>query len=148
MSNDIGNINSKINTIEKNNKNVVEMANSAIDKVNNLEEVNFRDLKQTMDDIEKVAIGNKAQIEFNDKDIIELKDSMKTNTDNIATNLNNINANSKSINEIKEALKNDTSSTEIANINTLIEKMENRLKVLEDALANKSTSNTDDTKKG
>ncbi|WP_349393531.1 hypothetical protein, partial [Clostridium perfringens] len=68
--------------------------------------------------------------------------------DNIATNLNNINANSKSINEIKEALKNDTSSTEIANINTLIEKMENRLKVLEDALANKSTSNTDDTKKG
>ncbi len=148
LSNDIGNINSKINTIEKNNKNVVEMANSAIDKVNNLEEVNFRDLKQTMDDIEKVATGNKAQIEFNDKDIAELKDSMKTNTDNIATNLNNINANSKSINEIKEALKNDTSSTEIANINTLIEKMEDRLKVLEDALANKSTSNTDDTKKG
>ncbi|EOU2101075.1 endopeptidase [Clostridium perfringens] len=148
LSNDIGNINSKINTIEKNNKNVVEMANSAIDKVNNLEEVNFRDLKQTMDAIEKVATGNKAQIEFNDKDIAELKDSMKTNTDNIATNLNNINANSKSINEIKEALKNDTSSTEIANINTLIEKMENRLKVLEDALANKSTSNTDDTKKG
>ncbi|WP_368235983.1 phage tail spike protein [Clostridium perfringens] len=148
LSNDIGNINSKINTIEKNNKNVVEMANSAIDKVNNLEEINFRDLKQTMDDIEKVAIGNKAQIEFNDKDIIELKDSMKTNTDNIATNLNNINANSKSINEIKEALQNDTSSTEIANINTLIEKMENRLKVLEDALDNKSTSNTDDTKKG
>ena len=148
LSNDISNINSKINTIEKNNKNVVEMANSAIDKVNNLEEVNFRDLKQTMDAIEKVATGNKAQIEFNDKDIAELKDSMKTNTDNIATNLNNINANSKSINEIKEALKNDTSSTEIANINTLIEKMENRLKVLEDALANKSTSNTDDTKKG
>ncbi|MDK0700166.1 phage tail spike protein [Clostridium perfringens] len=148
LSNDIGNINSKINTIEKNNKNVVEMANSTIDKVNNLEEVNFRDLKQTMDAIEKVATGNKAQIEFNDKDIAELKDSMKTNTDNIATNLNNINANSKSINEIKEALKNDTSSTEIANINTLIEKMENRLKVLEDALANKSTSNTDDTKKG
>ncbi|MFH0325379.1 phage tail spike protein [Clostridium perfringens] len=148
LSNDIGNINSKINTIGKNNKNVVEMANSAIDKVNNLEEVNFRDLKQTMDAIEKVATGNKAQIEFNDKDIAELKDSMKTNTDNIATNLNNINANSKSINEIKEALKNDTSSTEIANINTLIEKMENRLKVLEDALANKSTSNTDDTKKG
>ena len=148
LSNDIGNINSKINTIEKNNKNVVEMANSAIDKVNNLEEVNFRDLKQTMDAIEKVATGNKAQIEFNDKDITKLKDSMKTNTDNIATNLNNINANSKSINEIKEALKNDTSSTEIANINTLIEKMENRLKVLEDALANKSTSNTDDTKKG
>lgn len=148
LSNDISNINSKINTIEKNNKNVVEMANSAIDKVNNLEEVNFRDLKQTMDTIEKVATGNKAQIEFNDKDIAELKDSMKTNTDNIATNLNNINANSKSINEIKEALKNDTSSTEIANINTLIEKMENRLKVLEDALANKSTSNTDDTKKG
>ncbi|MDK0892267.1 phage tail spike protein [Clostridium perfringens] len=148
LSKDISNINSKINTIEKNNKNVVEMANSAIDKVNNLEEVNFRDLKQTMDAIEKVATGNKAQIEFNDKDITELKDSMKTNTDNIATNLNNINANSKSINEIKEALKNDTSSTEIANINTLIEKMENRLKVLEDALANKSTSNTDDTKKG
>ncbi|HFD2044012.1 TPA: phage tail spike protein [Clostridium perfringens] len=148
LSKDISNINSKINTIEKNNKNVVEMANSAIDKVNNLEEVNFRDLKQTMDDIEKLATGNKAQIEFNDKDITELKDSMKTNTDNIATNLNNINANSKSINEIKEALKNDTSSTEIANINTLIEKMENRLKVLEDALANKSTSNTDDTKKG
>ncbi|EOU1703535.1 phage tail spike protein [Clostridium perfringens] len=148
LSNDISNINSKINTIEKNNKNVVEMANSAIDKVNNLEEVNFRDLKQTMDAIEKVATGNKAQIEFNDKDITELKDSMKTNTDNIATNLNNINANSKSINEIKEALKNDTSSTEIANINTLIEKMENRLKVLEDDLANKSTSNTDDTKKG
>ena len=148
LSNDIGNINSKINTIEKNNKNVVEMANSAIDKVNNLEEVNFRDLKQTMDDIEKVAIGNKAQIEFNDKDITKLKDSMKTNTDNIATNLNNINANSKSINEIKEALQNDTSSTEIANINTLIEKMENRLKVLEDVLANKSTSNTDDNKKG
>ena len=66
---------------------------------------------------------------------------MKTNTDNI-------NANLKSINEIKEALKNDTSSTEIANINTLIEKMEDRLKILEDALANKSTSNTDDTKKG
>ncbi|EOU1559048.1 phage tail protein [Clostridium perfringens] len=148
LSNDISNINSKINTIEKNNKNVVEMANSAIDKVNNLEEVNFRDLKQTMDDIEKVATRNKTQIEFNDKDITELKDSMKTNTVNIATNLNNINANSKSINEIKEALKNDTSSTEIANINTLIEKMENRLKVLEDALANKSTSNTDDTKKG
>lgn len=148
LSKDISNINSKINTIEKNNKNVVEMANSAIDKVNNLEEVNFRDLKQTMDAIEKVATGNKAQIEFNDKDITKLKDSMKTNTDNIATNLNNINANSKSINEIKEALKNDTSSTEIANINTLIEKMENRLKVLEDALANKSTSNTDDTKKG
>lgn len=148
LSNDISNINSKINTIEKNNKNIVEMANSAIDKVNNLEEVNFRDLKQTMDAIEKVATGNKAQIEFNDKDIVELKDNMKTNTDNIATNLNNINANSKSINEIKEALQNDTSSTEIANINTLIEKMENRLKVLEDALANKSTSNTDDTKKG
>ena len=148
LSNDISNINSKINTIEKNNKNVVEMANNAIDKVNNLEEVNFRDLKQTMDDIEKVATRNKTQIEFNDKDITELKDSMKTNTVNIATNLNNINANSKSINEIKEALKNDTSSTEIANINTLIKKMENRLKVLEDALANKSTSNTDDTKKG
>ncbi|WP_283704398.1 phage tail spike protein [Clostridium perfringens] len=148
LSNDISNINSKINTIEKNNKNIVEMANSAIDKVNNLEEVNFRDLKQTMNAIEKVATGNKAQIEFNDKDIVELKDNMKTNTDNIATNLNNINANSKSINEIKEALQNDTSSTEIANINTLIEKMENRLKVLEDALANKSTSNTDDTKKG
>lgn len=148
LSNDISNINSKINTIEKNNKNIVEMANSAIDKVNNLEEVNFRDLKQTMDAIEKVATGNKVQIEFNDKDIVELKDNMKTNTDNIATNLNNINANSKSINEIKEALQNDTSSTEIANINTLIEKMENRLKVLEDALANKSTSNTDDIKKG
>ncbi|XZN36429.1 hypothetical protein ACSW9P_07995 [Clostridium perfringens] len=148
LSKDISNINSKINTIEKNNKNVVEMANSAIDKVNNLEEVNFRDLKQTMDDIEKLATGNKAQIEFNDKDIADLKSSVQTNTYNIATNLNNINANSKSINEIKEALKNDTSSTEIANINTLIEKMENRLKVLEDALANKSTSNTDDTKKG
>lgn len=148
LSNDISNINSKINTIEKNNKNVVEMANNAIDKVNNLEEVNFRDLKQTMDAIEKVATGNKAQIEFNNKDIAELKDGMKTNTENIATNLNNIDANSKSINEIKETLKNDTSSTEISNINTLIEKMEDRLKVLEDALANKSTSNIDDTKKG
>lgn len=148
LSNDISNINSKINTIEKNNKNVVEMANSVIDKVNNLEEVNFRDLKQTMDDIEKLATGNKAQIEFNDKDIADLKSSVQTNTYNIATNLNNINVNSKSINEIKEALKNDTSSKEIANINTLIEKMENRLKVLEGSLANKSISNTDDTKKG
>ncbi|MCX0395479.1 hypothetical protein LI038_13800, partial [Clostridium perfringens] len=148
LSNDISNINSKINTIEKNNKNVVEMANNAIDKVNNLEEVNFRDLKQTMDAIEKVATGNKAQIEFNDKNITDLKGSVQTNTDNIATNLNNINANSKSINEIKETLKNDTSSTEISNINTLIRKMEERIKVLEDALANKPISNTNDIKKG
>ena len=123
------------------------MANSDIDKVNNLEKVNFRGLKQTMDDIEKVTTRKNRQIQFNDKDITELKDSMKTNTDNIANNRNNINANSKSINEIKEALKNDTSS-EITNINTLVEKIENTLKVLEDALVNKSTSNTDDTKKG
>lgn len=151
LSNDISNINSKIDIIEKNNKNVVEMANNAIDKVNNLEEVNFRDLKQTMQNIEKVATGNKAQIEFNDKDITDLKGSVQVNTDNIATNLNNINANSKSINEIKEALKNDTLSTEISNINTLIEKMENRIKILENSLSKKETpniDNTNDTKKG
>ena len=51
LSKDISNINSKVDSMAENNKNATELANKAIDRVSNLEEVNFRDLKQTLDEV-------------------------------------------------------------------------------------------------
>lgn len=134
LSKDISNINSKVDSMAENNKNATELANKAIDRVSNLEEVNFRDLKQTLDEVEKLTTSNKAAVEFLNKSAGISSENIKANKEAI-DNLNKsnrdlleeVNKNEGDITTLKEKVK--------ENNLTLLEefkKLEERIKVLED----------------
>nr|DAZ22191.1 MAG TPA: tail protein [Caudoviricetes sp.] len=144
LSKDISNINSKVDSMAENNKNATELANKAIDRVSNLEEVNFRDLKQTIDEVEKLTTSNKATVEFLNKSVGISLENIKANKEAI-DNLNKsnrdllegVNKNEGDITTLKEKVK--------ENNLTLLEefkKLEERIKVLEDK--NKTIENKED----
>jgi len=134
LSKDISNINSKVDSMVENNKNATELANKAIDRVSNLEEVNFRDLKQTLDEVEKLTTSNKAAVEFLNKSAGISSENIKANKeaiDNLGksnTGLSErVNKNEGDITTLNEKVK--------ENNLTLLEefkKLEERIKVLED----------------
>lgn len=144
LSKDISNINSKVDSMAENNKNATELANKAIDRVSNLEEVNFRDLKQTLDEVEKLTTSNKATVEFLNKSAGISSENIKANKESIdkldKSNrdlLEEINRNEGDITTLKEKVK--------ENNLTLLEefkKLEERIKVLEDK--NKTIENKED----
>ncbi len=144
LSKDISNINSKVDSMAENNKNATELANKAIDRVSNLEEVNFRDLKQTLDEVEKLTTGNKAAVEFLNKSAGISSENIKANKEAI-DNLDKsnsdlserVNKNEGDITTLKEKVK--------ENNLTLLEEfkeLEERIKVLEDK--NKTIENKED----
>lgn len=134
LSKDISNINSKVDSMAENNKNATELANKAIDRVSNLEEVNFRDLKQTLDEVEKLTTSNKAAVEFLNKSAGISSENIKVNKEAIDnldksnTGLSErVNKNEGDITTLNEKVK--------ENNLTLLEefkKLEERIKVLED----------------
>ncbi|XZK28604.1 phage tail spike protein [Clostridium perfringens] len=144
LSKDISNINSKVDSMAENNKNATELANKAIDRVSNLEEVNFRDLKQTLDEVEKLTTSNKAAVEFLNKSAGISSENIKANKESIdnldKSNrdlLEKVNKNEGDITTLKEKVK--------ENNLTLLEefkKLEERIKVLEDK--NKTIENKED----
>ena len=144
LSKDISNINSKVDSMAENNKNATELANKAIDRVSNLEEVNFRDLKQTLDEVEKLTTTNKAAVEFLNKSAGISSENIKVNKESIdnldKSNrdlLEEVNKNEGDITTLKEKVK--------ENNLTLLEefkKLEERIKVLEDK--NKTIENKED----
>ncbi|GAA0066595.1 MAG: phage tail spike protein [Clostridium perfringens] len=144
LSKDISNINSKVDSMAENNKNATELANKAIDRVSNLEEVNFRDLKQTLDEVEKLTTSNKAAVEFLNKSAGISSKNIKANKESIdnldKSNrdlLEEVNRNEGDITTLKEKVK--------ENNLTLLEefkKLEERIKVLEDK--NKTIENKED----
>lgn len=144
LSKDISNINSKVDSMAENNKNATELANKAIDRVSNLEEVNFRDLKQTLDEVEKLTTSNKAAVEFLNKSAGISSENIKANKEAIDnldksnTGLSErVNKNEGDITTLNEKVK--------ENNLTLLEefkKLEERIKVLEDK--NKTIENKDD----
>lgn len=144
LSKDISNINSKVDSMAENNKNATELANKAIDRVSNLEEVNFRDLKQTLDEVEKLTTSNKAAVEFLNKSVGISSENIKANKESIdnldKSNrdlLEEVNRNEGDITTLKEKVK--------ENNLTLLEefkKLEERIKVLEDK--NKTIENKED----
>ena len=144
LSKDISNINSKVDSMAENNKNATELANKAIDRVSNLEEVNFRDLKQTLDEVEKLTTSNKAAVEFLNKSAGISSENIKVNKESIdnldKSNrdlLEEVNKNEGDITTLKEKVK--------ENNLTLLEefkKLEERIKVLEDK--NKTIENKED----
>ncbi|EOU2126229.1 endopeptidase [Clostridium perfringens] len=144
LSKDISNINSKVDSMAENNKNAKELANKAIDRVSNLEEVNFRDLKQTLDEVEKLTTSNKAAVEFLNKSAGISSENIKANKeaiDNLGKIntglLEEVNKNEGDITTLKEKVK--------ENNLTLLEefkKLEERIKVLEDK--NKTIENKED----
>ncbi|MFR5096391.1 MAG: phage tail spike protein [Clostridium perfringens] len=144
LSKDISNINSKVDSMAENNKNATELANKAIDRVSNLEEVNFRDLKQTLDEVEKLTTTNKAAVEFLNKSAGISSENIKANKEAIDnldksnTGLSErVNKNEGDITKLNEKVK--------ENNLTLLEefkKLEERIKVLEDK--NKTIENKDD----
>lgn len=144
LSKDISNINSKVDSMVENNKNATELANKAIDRVSNLEEVNFRDLKQTLDEVEKLTTSNKAAVEFLNKSAGISSENIKANKeaiDNLGksnTGLSErVNKNEGDITTLNEKVK--------ENNLTLLEefkKLEERIKVLEDK--NKTIQNKED----
>ncbi|MGV1021572.1 phage tail spike protein [Clostridium perfringens] len=144
LSKDISNINSKVDSMAENNKNATELANKAIDRVSNLEEVNFRDLKQTLDEVEKLTTSNKAAVEFLNKSSGISSENIKANKEAIDnldksnTGLSErVNKNEGDITKLNEKVK--------ENNLTLLEefkKLEERIKVLEDK--NKTIENKDD----
>ncbi|WP_415341792.1 phage tail spike protein [Clostridium perfringens] len=144
LSKDISNINSKVDSMAENNKNATELANKAIDRVSNLEEVNFRDLKQTLDEVEKLTTSNKATVEFLNKSAGISSENIKANKEAI-DNLDKsntclserVNKNEGDITTLNEKVK--------ENNLTLLEefkKLEERIKVLEDK--NKTIENKED----
>lgn len=144
LSKDISNINSKVDSMAENNKNATELANKAIDRVSNLEEVNFRDLKQTLDEVEKLTTSNKAAVEF-------LNKSAEISSENIKANKKSIDNLNKSNTDLLEKVnKNEGDITKLnekvkENNLTLLEefkKLEERIKVLEDK--NKTIENKED----
>ena len=144
LSKDISNINSKVDSMAENNKNATELANKAIDRVSNLEEVNFRDLKQTLDEVEKLTTTNKAAVEFLNKSAGISSENIKANKEAIDnldksnTGLSErVNKNEGDITTLNEKVK--------ENNLTLLEefkKLEERIKVLEDK--NKAIENKED----
>lgn len=144
LSKDISNINSKVDSMAENNKNATELANKAIDRVSNLEEVNFRDLKQTLDEVEKLTTTNKAAVEFLNKSAGISSENIKANKEAIDnldksnTGLSErVNKNEGDITTLNEKVK--------ENNLTLLEefkKLEERIKVLEDK--NKTIENKED----
>ena len=144
LSKDISNINSKVDSMAENNKNATELANKAIDRVSNLEEVNFRDLKQTLDEVEKLTTSNKAALEFLNKSAGISSENIKANKEAIDnldksnTGLSErVNKNEGDITTLNEKVK--------ENNLTLLEefkKLEERIKVLEDK--NKTIENKED----
>lgn len=149
LSKDISNINSKVDSMAENNKNATELANKAIDRVSNLEEVNFRDLKQTLDEVEKLTTSNKAAVEFLNKSVGISSENIKANKEAIDnldksnTGLSErVNKNEGDITKLNEKVK--------ENNLTLLEefkKLEERIKVLEDknkAIENKAIENKED----
>lgn len=144
LSKDISNINSKVDSMAENNKNATELANKAIDRVSNLEEVNFRDLKQTLDEVEKLTTTNKATVEFLNKSAGISSENIKANKEAIDnldksnTGLSErVNKNEGDITTLNEKVK--------ENNLTLLEefkKLEERIKVLEDK--NKIIENKED----
>lgn len=144
LSKDISNINSKVDSMAENNKNATELANKAIDRVSNLEEVNFRDLKQTLDEVEKLTTSNKAAVEFLNKSAGISSENIKANKeaiDNLDKSntglLERVNKNEGDITTLNEKVK--------ENNLTLLEefkKLEERIKVLEDK--NKTIENKED----
>lgn len=144
LSKDISNINSKVDSMAENNKNATELANKAIDRVSNLEEVNFRDLKQTLDEVEKLTTSNKAAVEFLNKSAGISSENIKANKEAIDnldksnTGLSErVNKNEGDITTLNEKVK--------ENNLTLLEefkKLEERIKVLEDK--NKTIENKED----
>ncbi|MBI6008367.1 phage tail spike protein [Clostridium perfringens] len=144
LSKDISNINSKVDSMAENNKNATELANKAIDRVSNLEEVNFRDLKQTLDEVDKLTTSNKASLEF-------LNKSAGISSENIKANKEAIDNLDKSNKDLSERVnKNEGDITTLnekvkGNNLTLLEefkKLEERIKVLEDK--NKTIENKED----
>ncbi|XZL26589.1 phage tail spike protein [Clostridium perfringens] len=144
LSKDISNINSKVDSMAENNKNATELANKAIDRVSNLEEVNFRDLKQTLDEVEKLTTTNKAAVEFLNKSAGISSENIKANKEAIDnldksnTGLSErVNKNEGDITMLNEKVK--------ENNLTLLEefkKLEERIKVLEGK--NKTIENKED----
>ncbi|WP_283698330.1 phage tail spike protein [Clostridium perfringens] len=144
LSKDISNINSKVDSMAENNKNAKELANKAIDRVSNLEEVNFRDLKQTLDEVEKLTTSNKAAVEFLNKSAGISSENIKANKESIDNLgkintglLERVNKNEGDITTLNEKVK--------ENNLTLLEefkKLEERIKVLEDK--NKTIENKED----
>ncbi|EGT3605423.1 endopeptidase [Clostridium perfringens] len=144
LSKDISNINSKVDSMAENNKNATELANKAIDRVSNLEEVNFRDLKQTLDEVEKLTTSNKSSVEFLNKSAGISSENIKANKEAIDnldksnTGLSErVNKNEGDITTLNEKVK--------ENNLTLLEefkKLEERIKVLEDK--NKTIENKED----
>ena len=121
LSKDISNINSKVDSMAENNKNATELANKAIDRVSNLEEVNFRDLKQTLDEVEKLTTSNKAAVEF-------LNKSAGISSENIKVNKEAIDNLDKSNTGLSERVNKNE-----GDITTLNEKVkENNLTLLEE----------------
>ena len=128
----------------ENNKNATELANKAIDRVSNLEEVNFRDLKQTLDEVEKLTTTNKAAVEFLNKSAGISSENIKANKEAIDnldksnTGLSErVNKNEGDITTLNEKVK--------ENNLTLLEefkKLEERIKVLENK--NKTIENKED----
>ena len=144
LSKDISNINSKVDSMAENNKNATELANKAIDRVSNLEEVNFRDLKQTLGEVEKLTTSNKAAVEFLNKAAGISSENIKANKeaidnlDKINTGLSErVNKNEGDITTLNEKVKEN-------NLNLLEEfkKLEERIRVLEDK--NKTIENKED----
>ncbi|ELC8415315.1 phage tail protein [Clostridium perfringens] len=148
LSKDISNINSKVDSMAENNKNATELANKAIDRVSNLEEINFRDLKQTLDEVEKLTTSNKAAVEFLNKSAGISSENIKTNKEAIDnldksnTGLSErVNKNEGDITTLNEKVK--------ENNLTLLEefkKLEERIKVLEDKNKEDKTSNDSNLK--
>lgn len=144
LSKDISNINSKVDSMAENNKNATELANKAIDRVSNLEEINFRDLKQTLDEVEKLTTSNKAAVEFLNKSAGISSENIKANKEAIDnldksnTGLSErVNKNEGDITTLNEKVKEN-------NLNLLEEfkKLEERIRVLEDK--NKTIENKED----
>lgn len=144
LSKDISNINSKVDSMAENNKNATELANKAIDRVSNLEEVNFRDLKQTLDEVEKLTTSNKAAVEFLNKSAGISSENIKANKEAI-DNLDKSNTDlSEQVNKNEGDITTLNEKVKENNLNLLEEfkRLEERIKVLEDK--NKTIENKED----
>ncbi|EGT4137909.1 endopeptidase [Clostridium perfringens] len=144
LSKDISNINSKVDSMAENNKNATELANKAIDRVSNLEEVNFRDLKQTLDEVEKLTTSNKAAVEFLNKSAGISSENIKVNKEAI-DNLDKSNTGlSERVNKNEDDITTLNEKVKENNLTLLEEfkKLEERIKVLEDK--NKTIENKED----
>ena len=132
LSKDISNINSKVDSMAENNKNATELANKAIDRVSNFDEV------------EKLTTTNKAAVEFLNKSAGISSENIKANKEAI----DNLDKSNKGLSERVNKNEGDitTLNEKVKENNlTLLEefkKLEERIKVLEDK--NKTIENKDD----